>query len=76
MQQLYVNQYRNKPINESKDYNLAGSLENANAALPFCMRTNVNLVIMDVYTKNRENGLEAAKNIKKEFPDIKIIIAN
>lgn len=62
-------------INESKDYNLAGSLENANAALPFCMRTKVNLVIMDVYTKNRENGLEAAKNIKKEFPDIKIIIA-
>ena len=62
-------------INESEDYNLAGSLENANAALPYCMRTQVDLVIMDVYTKNRENGLEAAANIKKEFPNIKIIVA-
>lgn len=62
-------------IEESKEYELAGSLENAKAALPFCMRSPVDLILMDVYTKDRENGLEASLNIKKQFPGIKIIIA-
>lgn len=62
-------------IEGSGDYTLAGSLENAKAALPFCMRSPVDLILMDVYTKDRENGLEAAREIKKEFPDIKIIIS-
>ncbi len=62
-------------INESPDYELAGSLENAKAAPLFCLSNKVDLIIMDVYTKNRENGLEAADEIKKKFPDIKIIIA-
>lgn len=62
-------------IEKSENYTLAGSLENANAALPFCMRSPVDLILMDVYTKNRENGLTAAGEIKKEFPNIKIIIA-
>jgi two-component system vancomycin resistance associated response regulator VraR len=62
-------------IEGSGEYTLAGSLENAKAALPFCMRSPVDLILMDVYTKDRENGLEAAREIKKEFPDIKIIIS-
>lgn len=62
-------------IEKSDKYELAGSLENANAALPFCMRGSVDLILMDVYTKNRENGLMAAYDIKKQFPEIKIIIA-
>ncbi|MBO4617630.1 MAG: response regulator transcription factor [Lachnospiraceae bacterium] len=62
-------------IEGSDVYSLAGTLENAKAALPFCMRSPVDLILMDVYTKDRENGLEAAREIKKEFPDIKIIIS-
>ncbi len=62
-------------IEESEEYELAGSLENAKAALPFCMRSPVDLILMDVYTKDRENGLEASLNIKKQFPKIKIIVA-
>ncbi len=62
-------------IEDSKDYSVAGSLENAKAALPFCMRCPVDVILMDVYTKDRENGLEAATEIKSQFPGIKIIIA-
>lgn len=62
-------------ITESDRYELAGSLENAKAALPFCMRSQVDVILMDVYTKDKENGLEAAKAIKENFPNIKIIIA-
>lgn len=62
-------------IGQSGQYEVAGTLENAKAALPFCMKTPVDLIIMDVYTKDRENGLIAAGEIKEKFPQIKIIIA-
>ena len=62
-------------LDESDEYKVVGTLENANAALPFCMRNPVDLVLMDVYTKDKENGLKAAGEIKKELPHIKIIIA-
>lgn len=62
-------------IEESSEYTLVGTLENAKAAPLFCMREQVDLIIMDVYTKNRENGLEAAAEIKKKYPGIKIIVA-
>ncbi len=62
-------------IEKESGYVLAGSIENAKAALPFCMRNQVDLILMDVYTKDRENGLEAAREIKEKFPNIKIIIA-
>lgn len=62
-------------IEKEDEYVLAGSIENAKAALPFCMRNHVDLVLMDVYTRDRENGLEAAREIKEKFPGIKIIIA-
>lgn len=64
-----------KIITESEGYELAGTLENAKAAELFCLKEKVDLIIMDVYTKNRENGLEAAGEIKEKFPEIKIIIA-
>lgn len=62
-------------IIHSENYELAGTLENAKAALPFIMRSRVDLVLMDVYTKDRENGLEAAAEIKEHFPEVKVIIA-
>lgn len=35
----------------------------------------VDLILMDVQTENRENGLSAAAQVKKEHPQIKIVIA-
>lgn len=62
-------------IEHSERYEMAGTLENAKAALPFLMRNSADLVIMDVYTKDKENGLEAAREIKDQFPNVKVIIA-
>lgn len=36
--------------------------------------TGFDLILMDVYTLDGENGIEAAAKIKKDFPRIKIII--
>lgn len=62
-------------IEKSENYMLVGALENAKAALPFLMRSRADVVLMDVYTKDRENGLEAAREIKEHFPTVKVIIA-
>ena len=50
------------------------SIPNASAALAVCQTNKVDLILMDVMTELDHSGLDAAETIKKEFPDIKIII--
>jgi len=61
-------------INQSGEYTLVGSIPNAADAELFCMRTNVDLVLMDVCTARDESGIEACAVIKKKFPKIKVIV--
>jgi DNA-binding NarL/FixJ family response regulator len=61
-------------IERSTNYRLVQSIANAGMAELYCMRGEVDLILMDVYTSQRENGLEAAKKIKRNYPKIKIII--
>lgn len=53
---------------------LAASIPGANFAPDLCRRQPVDLVSMDVQTENRENGLSAAARIKKERPQIKVLV--
>ena len=50
------------------------SIANASAALSVCGMNKVDLVLMDVMTELDHSGLDAAEEIKKRFPDIKIIV--
>jgi len=61
-------------INASDRYELAGSVDNAAVADIICAGGNVDLVLMDIVTKNGNSGLKAAEEIKKHYPEIKIII--
>ena len=61
-------------INSSDNYILAGTIPNAADAELFCMRENIDLILMDVCTVRDENGIDAAAIIKKKFPRIKIVI--
>lgn len=61
-------------INLSDHYVLTAAIENAANAEIVCMGCNVDLVIMDVCTAYDESGLDAAREIKKHYPFIKIII--
>lgn len=58
----------------SGQYQVIQSIPNASMAEMYCMSGKVDLVLMDVYTAHRENGLKAAEQIKKYYPRIKIII--
>lgn len=50
------------------------SISNAKMAYTVCLSGQIDMVIMDVYTENGENGIEAAAKIKKDFSWIKIVV--
>lgn len=62
-------------VEMAKRYELAASLASAEEAVAWCMGHSVDLVIMDVMMKYGLDGLTCARTIKKNNPDIKIIIA-
>ena len=61
-------------VNKSEKYELAGSVESALFAEVFCRTHPVDVILMDVCTAMNANGIDAARDIKKHLPDIKIIV--
>ena len=61
-------------IKLNDNYTLAGTISNAADAELFCMREQVDLILMDVCTSHDESGIEACANIKKKFKKTKVII--
>jgi len=59
---------------QSENYTMVAAIENAANAAIICIRNKIDLILMDVVTAGDESGLEAAANIKKKYPNIKIII--
>ncbi len=61
-------------LSNTPDYMLIASIENAANAEIACMCNKVDLILMDICTADDESGLEAAAKIKKNYPEVKIII--
>ena len=61
-------------INSSENFEHAGSISSAGAVLPLLSKLKVNLILMDVMTELGLSGLDAAKEVKEKYPDIKVII--
>ena len=58
----------------SDNYHLVPSLDSAAMVELYCMTNHVDLVLMVVCTSMDANGIEAAVKLKKNYPQIKIII--
>ena len=61
-------------IQSSENYTLAGIIANAADTELFCMRSGVDLILMDVCTARDESGIDACGVIKRKFPQTKVII--
>ena len=61
-------------VNTSEKFNHLLSVSNASAAISVCENNAVDLILMDVMTELGSSGLDAAEEIKKQFPQTKIII--
>lgn len=63
-----------RTLSDSGSYELAASISSAELAVIKCQRQHIDLVLMDVCTTGSKDGIDAAAEIKKQFPNIKIII--
>jgi len=61
-------------IQAQDDMQVVGTTDDASLAPDLCRKLKPNLVLMDVMTKNNSNGIKNANLIRKEMPDVKIII--
>lgn len=61
-------------IQQSDEFECVYSIESSAMAEVYCMNQNIDLILMDICTAMNESGLVAAKDIKKKYPSIKIII--
>ena len=57
-----------------KDMNVVGTVDDASKALRMCRELKPDLILMDVVTANDSNGISYAAEIRRELPDIKIVI--
>ena len=56
------------------DFVVTGKITRADQAELYCESRKPDLIFMDVCTENGASGLEAAKIIRRRFPDIKVIV--
>ena len=61
-------------IDKAAGFFLAASVEGAEQAIEICEAKKIHLILMDVQTAHRENGLAAVKKIKELYPDIRIVV--
>lgn len=61
-------------IQSSERFELAISIDNAALADIYCLKYPVDLILMDVITRNGESGLDAAARVKRAFPKTRIVI--
>lgn len=61
-------------IEKDNELLLVASIEGAEEAFEICGMKKIHLILMDVQTAHRENGLAAVKKIKEKYPNIKIVV--
>lgn len=61
-------------IEKDNELLLVASIEGAEEACEICGMKKIHLILMDVQTAHRENGLAAVRKIKEKYPNIKIVV--
>lgn len=61
-------------IKKSERYAFEGAITSALMTEAYLCKHKIDLILMDVCTAMNANGIDAAEKIKKNFPEVKIII--
>ncbi len=72
--QKMVRQMFETAVKSSTDYEIAGMAQTAEEAVQICCEQKIDLVLMDVVLGFGRDGLDAAKQIKQERPEVKILL--
>ena len=63
-----------RTLSADSEYSVVAAIENAANAEIACMTNRIDLILMDVCTADDESGIRAAGKIKKNYPEVKIIM--
>lgn len=72
--QRIAREYMENIVKNGGDYELVGSLSKADLAETVCRRSRVDLVLMDVCTHSTKDGIDTASELRRQFPELKIIV--
>ena len=72
--QRVAREYMERIVRDEEGYELVGSISDADFAPLVCQRQPVDLILMDVCTHGERDGIEVAQELKKIYPEIKMII--
>lgn len=72
--QRIAREYMENVVKNGGDYELVGSLSKADLAETVCRRRKVDLVLMDVCTRGTKDGIDAAAELRRLFPELKMIV--
>ncbi|MGM9573313.1 MAG: response regulator [Hominicoprocola sp.] len=72
--QRIAREYMENVVRGGENYQLVGSLSNADLAATVCRRSAVDLVLMDVCTHGTKDGIDAAAELREMFPELRIIV--
>ena len=72
--QRIAREYMENIVKNGGDYELVGSLSKADLAETVCRRSRVDLVLMDVCTHSAKDGIDTASELRRQFPELKIIV--
>lgn len=61
-------------LNVQDDFNVVMTSGNAKDSIELCEKFNPDLVLMDVCTEDNSDGIAYSKLLKKQFPNIRVII--
>ena len=70
----YVSEVLKKTLEEDGRFNIVATFDDAFEAEKLCAGGGIQLVLMDVQTKNNHSGLAAGKRIRETQPKTKIVI--
>lgn len=72
--QYLIRQLFSMIVGGCDNYRVVKELQTAHTAAEYCRDHEVDLVIMDIVMLDGSNGLDAARQIKEENPNIKVLI--
>jgi len=61
-------------LGKQSDMEVVGVTDDASKALELCSELKPDLILIDIVTKSGCSGLQNAKQIREEMPDIKVIV--
>jgi len=72
--QILMRDLLEEHISRQPDMEVAGVTDDASLAPQLCSKLNPDLILIDIVTKSGCSGLQIAKQIREEMPDIKVVV--